>query len=94
MCMAELIGHNAAAGVAFPVGYAAASALGVHVLPFAVATALAASTGFALPFIYPTHLMVLGAGGYRVRDFVRMGVPLDLAIMALAVLLVPFVYPF
>ncbi len=94
MCMAELIGHNAAASVAFPIGSAAAATLGVHVLPFAVAMALAASTGFALPFIYQTHLMVFGAGGYRVRDFVRMGAPLDLGILALAVLLVPLIYPF
>lgn len=94
MVFAETVGHAAAAAIAFPVGRAAAASIGVHFLPFAVGITLAASTGFALPFIYQTHLMVFGAGGYRTSDFVRMGVPLDLLVMSVAVALLPVVYPF
>jgi di/tricarboxylate transporter len=94
MIFAEVVGHNAAAAIAFPVSQAAAASLGVSFLPFAVGITIAASTGFALPFIYQTHLMVFGAGGYRVSDFVKIGVPLDLLAMGIALGLLPFVYPF
>jgi di/tricarboxylate transporter len=90
----ELVTNNAAAALAFPVGKAAAVGLGVSFLPFVVIIAIAASCGFATPLGYQTHLMVYGPGGYRFSDFVRMGVPLDLLCMVLAVGLTPLVYPF
>jgi di/tricarboxylate transporter len=90
----EIVTNNAAAALAFPVAKAAAAGLGVSFLPFALVIAIAASAGFATPLGYQTHLMVYGPGGYRFSDFVRMGVPLDIICMVLAVLLTPFFYPF
>ena len=90
----ELVTNNAAAVLAFPVAHAAASALGVSVMPFALAVALAASAGFATPIAYQTHMMVYGPGGYRFADFVRMGLPLDLLVGAVAVGLLPLAFPF
>lgn len=85
----ELVTHSAAAVIAFPIAKAAALSLGVPFMPFAVVIAIAASSGFALPTAYQTHLMVYGPGGYRFTDFLRIGLPLDLIIMAVTVLLVP-----
>ena len=55
---------------------------------------IAASAGFATPLGYQTHLMVYGPGGYRFSDFVKLGLPLDLIIMVIAVALAPWAWPF
>jgi di/tricarboxylate transporter len=94
MIMTELVANNAAAALAFPIAHAAAHGLGVNFMPFAVTVAIAASAGFALPLGYQTHLMVIGPGGYRFRDFLRMGIPLDLLCGIVTVTLTPVIYPF
>ena len=78
----ELVTNNAAAALAFPIAHSAATGLNVDFMPFAIAIAIAASAGFATPLGYQTHLMVYGAGGYRFSDYVRVGVPLDIIVMA------------
>jgi di/tricarboxylate transporter len=90
----ELVTNNAAAALAFPLALAAAQSMNVNVLPFAVVIAVAASAGFATPLGYQTHLMVYGPGGYRFSDFLRIGVPLDLLIMAVTITITPLVFPF
>ncbi len=90
----EIVTNNAAAALAFPIAHAAATSLGVNFMPFAVAIAMAASAGFATPLGYQTHLMVYGVGGYKFVDYVRIGVPLDLVVMAITVTLAPIWFPF
>ena len=93
MCT-ELLANAAAAAPAFPIAHAWTTAAGLHFMPFAVSVAVAASAGFASPIGYQTHLMVYGVGGYRFSDFVRIGVPLDLLVMALTVAIAPIAFPF
>lgn len=90
----ELVTNNAAAALAFPVALAAAHSLDVSMTPFAVVIAIAASAGFATPLGYQTHLMVYGVGGYRFKDYLRIGVPLDVIAMVVAIALAPLVFPF
>jgi di/tricarboxylate transporter len=90
----EMVTNNAAAVLVFPVAHAAAAGLGVSFMPFALAVAVAASSGFATPLGYQTHLMVYGPGGYRFSDFVRVGLPLDLIVGAVTVGLLPLLFPF
>jgi len=90
----ELVTNNAAAALAFPIARAAAAAVGTDFTPFAVCIAVAASAGFATPLGYQTHLMVYGPGGYRFSDFVRIGLPLDVLVMAVVVALAPVFFPF
>lgn len=90
----EIVTNNAAAALAFPVAHATAVAMGVNFMPFAIVIAMAASAGFATPLGYQTHLMVYGAGGYRFSDYVKIGVPLDLVIMAITIALTPYFFPF
>lgn len=94
LLLTELVTNNAAAAIAFPLARAAAVALDVNLMPLVVTVTVAASCGFATPLGYQTHLMVYGPGGYRFGDFVRVGLPLDLTIMAATILLCPFVFPF
>ena len=46
-----------------------------------------------MPIGYQTSLMIYGPGGYRVRDFLRIGIPLDLILAALAMWLIPRHWP-
>ncbi len=94
MILTELITNNAAAVLVFPIAMASAQTLDVNLMPFAVATAIAASAGFATPFGYQTNLMVYGPGGYRFSDYCRVGIPLDLLFLVVTVLLTPLVWPF
>lgn len=94
LVVTELITNNAAAALMFPFALATAKALGVSHLPFVIAVMMAASAGFATPIGYQTNLMVYGPGGYRFGDYVKVGVPLDLLIMAVTVLIAPWAYPF
>ena len=56
--------------------------------------AIAATAGFATPLGYQTHLMVYGAGGYRLTDFARIGAPLDALALAVTVVVAPLAFPF
>ncbi|MBT8401331.1 MAG: SLC13 family permease [Rhodothermia bacterium] len=83
--LTELITHKAAAVLMFPVALAAAADLGYDPRPFAFIVAIAAAASFVTPIGYQTNLMVLAAGGYRYRDFVRNGLPVALIVMCIAV---------
>jgi di/tricarboxylate transporter len=63
-------------------------------MPFAIVIAMAASAGFATPLGYQTHLMVYGVGGYRFSDFVKIGIPLDIVVMIVSLIITPLVFPF
>ncbi|HAY09473.1 MAG TPA: SLC13 family permease, partial [Thauera sp.] len=56
--------------------------------------AYGASAGFLIPFGYQTHLMVYSAGRYRMRDFLRAGLPVSLTYAAVVLALVPVFFPF
>ncbi len=94
MLITELVTNNAAAVLMFPIALSAAQSLGVNFTPFAIAVMIAASAGFASPIGYQTHLMVYGLGSYLFSDFLRVGIPLDLLLWGVTVLVTPFVWPF
>jgi di/tricarboxylate transporter len=94
MILTELITNNAAAVLAYPLAISTANSLGVSQTPFMIAIMIAASAGFATPFGYQTNLMVYGPGGYRFMDYVKIGVPLDLAFLVVTVSLTPLFFPF
>jgi di/tricarboxylate transporter len=94
MTVTELITNNAAAALMFPFALATAHKLDVNYLPFVITVMMAASAGFATPIGYQTNLMVYGPGGYRFSDYLKVGVPLDLLICAVTVVIAPWAYPF
>ena len=93
LLMAEMLHHNAAVAIMFPIGIAAASQVGADPRGFVMAVAVAGCCAFASPVTYQTHLIVYGPGGYRFTDFVRVGAPLDLITGAVALLVIPWVWP-
>lgn len=93
LILTELVTNNAAAALAFPFAVAAAASAGAPLMPFALAVAVAASCGFATPVAYQTHLMVMQPGRYTFGDFLRIGVPMDLLCAAVALTVLPMIYP-
>ena len=94
MIFTELVTHNAAAALMFPFGIAVASQMGISPRPFAIAIMFAASSAFATPIGYQTNLMVYAPGGYKFSDFTRIGLPLNIIIWIICVLIIPFLWPF
>ena len=84
----------AAAVILFPVAIAASQGLGVAPEPLAVTLMIGASTCFATPIGYQTNLMVYGPGNYKFQDFLKMGVPLTVAVGIVTVAIVPLIWPF
>jgi len=91
--LTEMVSNNAVAVVVTPVAIGLAQALGVDARPLVVAVMVAASASFATPIGYQTNMMVYGPGGYKFTDFIKVGLPLNLSIGALASLLIPYLWP-
>lgn len=92
--LTETITNNAAAIVMFPIAMSGAHSLGVSTEPFAIAVMIAASASFVTPIGYQTNLMVLGPGGYRFSDYVKLGLPLSLLVAGISLWLIPQVWAF
>lgn len=92
--LTEMITNNAAAVLVFPFAMSTAANLGVDFMPFVMTIMFAASASFATPIGYQTNLMVLGPGGYEFKDYLIFGLPLNLLVAGITLLLVPVVWPF
>ena len=96
MVLTSVIGPVPTAGLMFPVLVAIAGPDGFscNFTPFAVTLMMTAAASFASPSAYQTNLMVANAGGYRPADFLRVGLPLNLLVMIVTLLIAPNVWPF
>lgn len=94
LLLTEVLSNNATAVMMVPIVITLAEHLHVNNRPFIMAVTVAASTAFALPMGYQTHLMVYGPGGYRFSDFLRVGIPLNFICWVTACLVIPLVWPF
>jgi di/tricarboxylate transporter len=91
--LTELMTNNAAAIIMLPIAITISEKLGVDYQAFAVVVMIAASASFMTPTGYQTNLMVMGPGGYRFSDYVKVGAPLSVLVAVMALLLVPLVWP-
>lgn len=86
---------NTATAILFaPIAYQAATTLNVSPLPFMIAVTVAASMCFASPFSTPPNAMVMSAGKYSFMDYVKVGFPLQVAILIVMIFVIPLIYPF
>jgi di/tricarboxylate transporter len=76
-----------------PIVMIAATNMGISPYPLLMTVAIAASTAFSTPVASPVNTLVLGPGGYKFNDFAKLGVPLQLLVMALTLLAVPMLFP-
>ena len=89
----EFISNTAAGAMFFPIMYEAAEKLGYEPYPFLIALMVSVSSSFATPIGSPTHMLVYGPGGYRFSDYMRIGLLMNLIILAANIFIVNIVYP-
>ncbi len=89
----EFISNTAAGAMFFPIMFEAAEKLGYEPYPFLIALMVSVSSSFATPIGSPTHMLVYGPGGYRFSDFMRIGLLMNIIILAANIFIVNIVYP-
>ncbi|QYO75095.1 SLC13 family permease [Devosia salina] len=91
--LTEVISNNAVAVLVGPVAVALATHLGYDPRPFLIAVMFASSASFATPIGYQTNTFVYGAGGYKFRDFLVVGLPLNIIFAVTAIVVIPIFFP-
>ena len=91
--LSQVVSNTATTVLVAPVALQAALALEVSPYAMLMTIAIAASSAFATPVASPVNTLVLSAGGYRFMDFVRVGLPLQLVMLAATLLVVPLFFP-
>ena len=92
--LTEMVTNNAAALILWPISLAMATQMGVDWTPYAFAIMMGASASFATPIGYQCNMMVYGPGGYRFSDFLKIGIPMNIAGWIICSLLIPMIWPF
>lgn len=89
----QVINNSATAVLMAPIVIIAAHTLGVSPKPFMITVAISASTAFLTPVGTTTNAMVMSAGGYKFKDYFKVGAPLLLIFMIVVLALVPLIWP-
>ncbi len=87
-----VITNNAVAAIMFPVTIAIADNVGLGYEPFIITLIISASTCFATPIGYQTNTMVYGTGGYKIKDFIKIGVPINILVGVITIILINYIY--
>jgi di/tricarboxylate transporter len=90
--MAAFITNKAAVAIIFPISISVAVQLGANPLPFILVVSFAAAANFMTPIGYQTNLMVYGPGGYKFKDFLKVGTPLTVIYMIVTVVILSVLY--
>ncbi len=90
--LTELITNNAAAVLMLPIALALGAETGLTAHTMAITVAIAASASFLTPFGYQTNLMVMGAGRYRFKDYLKAGLPVTILLFVVTMIAVLFVW--
>ncbi|WP_248509684.1 SLC13 family permease, partial [Sporosarcina sp. NCCP-2222] len=93
MLFGQFISNTATAVIFAPIGLSAALSMGVSPYPYLIAVAVGASMAFSTPVASPTNALVMTAGNYRFKDFVRAGVPLQFIMFVVMLIAIPLLFP-
>ncbi|MBQ9362505.1 MAG: SLC13 family permease [Bacteroidaceae bacterium] len=90
----EFISNTACGAMFYPIAMSAAHAINANPLTFAIALMVSVSSSFATPIGSPTHMLVYIPGGYRFTDFTKIGLWMNLIILAANVFITTLIFPF
>jgi len=93
MTLSDVMNNTATAVIAAPIAIEIASRLDVNPDPFLMGVAVAASCAFLTPIGHKNNTLIMGPGGYRFGDYWRMGLPLEILIIAVSVPAITFFWP-
>lgn len=93
MTLSDVMNNAATAVVMAPIAATLAHQMGVNVDPFLMAVAIGASCAFLTPIGHQNNILIMGPGGYKFGDYWRMGLPLEILVVAVAIPLIAFVFP-
>ena len=93
MTLSDVMNNTATAVIAAPIAVDIADRLGVSADPFLMGVAVAASCAFLTPIGHKNNTLIMGPGGYRFGDYWRMGLPLEILIVAVSVPMILIVWP-
>ncbi|WP_018953075.1 SLC13 family permease [Thioalkalivibrio sulfidiphilus] len=93
MMLSDLMNNAATAAVMCPIAIGIAGQLGVNVDTFLMAVAVGASCAFLTPIGHQNNTLILGPGGLRFGDYWRLGLPLEVLVVAVAVPMLLIVWP-
>ena len=93
MSLSDVMNNTATAVIAAPIAIEIANRLSVNPDPFLMGVAVAASSAFLTPIGHKNNTLIMGPGGYRFGDYWRMGLPLELIVIAVAVPMILWVWP-
>lgn len=93
MTLSDLLNNTATAVIAAPIAIDIANKLNVSPDPFLMAVAIAASCAFLTPIGHKNNTLIMGPGGYKFGDYWRMGLPLEIIVIAVAVPMLLLVWP-
>ena len=93
MTLSDVMNNTATAVIAAPIAVEIAARLGVSHDPFLMGVAVAASCAFLTPIGHKNNTLIMGPGGYRFGDYWRMGLPLEIIIVAVSVPAIVFFWP-
>ena len=93
-CGAQVMPTAAVAILMAPIAYNTAQDLGLSPHTLLMAVALSASASFMSPVAHPANILIMGPGGYRFTDYIKVGLPLTLVCLGVVLLVLPRVWPF
>lgn len=93
MGMTSVINNAATAVIMAPIAASVAAAIDVNIDPFLMAVAIGATSAFLTPIGHQSNTLVMGPGGYKFGDYWRMGLPLQILIVAISVPMLLLVFP-
>ncbi len=77
-----------------PIVLSTASNMGISPYSLLMAVSISASASFMTPISHPANVMVMGPGGYKFSDYLKVGAPLTLTVFVIVIILVPMLWPF
>ncbi len=90
--LSGFITNKAAVAIVFPIALSVSMQMNLPPKPFVLLVSFAAAANFMTPIGYQTNLMIYGPGGYKFRDFLRVGTPLTIIYMLVAVTILSYIY--